>query len=408
MEQIKKINKLANQAGWLAGKKVFLRADFNVPVKDGQVTDGYRITSMLPTLEFLKKEKAVTIIASHIETKNVDKPTLKPVFEYLQTKHPEFNIVFCEDFLNKETLSLAVNSCAEGSFILLENIRNATESGFSEKDNSVSLAMYLKEFADVYVSDAFAVSHRAHASVDALPRLFDSSKKVAGFLLSKEIDALSRGIAPTKPVVAVLSGMKFSTKLPLIQKYLQSADLLFVAGALFNNIIKSMGYEVGVSIVDTEANDIDALVKTENFQKKIFIPNIVVVKDMTSGEVRTSAITEVKPTEFIEDIAAESIQGFIAEIKNIQAKTILWNGPVGNSDIPEFAKGTTLFATELNAYVQSHTDVHALVGGGDTVAVIEGVEGIHTNERIFISTGGGAMLEFLEKDGQLPGIMSLL
>lgn len=408
MEQIKKLSKLENLAGFLAGKKVFLRADFNVPIKDGQVLDDYRIVSLLPTLEFLKKEKAITIIASHIETKNVDNPSLKPVFEYIKAKYPEIDIEFCEDFLNKDTLTTAVTGCKEGGFLLLENIRNAKESGMSEKDNSVSLAMYLKDFVDTYVNDAFAVSHRAHASVEALPKLFPIGKKVAGFLLAKEIASLMVGINPARPVVAILSGMKFDTKLPLIQKYLQSADMLFIGGALFNNIIKSLGYEVGVSIIDKDASYIDTIVRTENFQKKVFIPNIVVVKDMTSGEVRNSAITEVKPSEFIEDIAEESILSFVAEIKNLQAKTILWNGPVGNYDLPEFAKGTTVFAQALQDYIASHVDAHALIGGGDTVAAIEKIPGIHENDRIFISTGGGAMLEFLEKEGELPGIMSLL
>lgn len=408
MEQIKKINKLENLSGFLAGKKVFLRADFNVPVRDGVVADSYRIESIVPTLEFLKKEKAIVIIASHIETKDVEKPTLKPVFDYIKEKYPEFDFAFCEDFLNSEVMASAVAERKEGTFLLLENIRNANESGFSEKDNSVSLAMYFKDFVEVYINDAFAVAHRAHMSVSALPKLFDASKKAAGFLLSKEIDGLLCGIDATRPCVAILSGVKFSTKLPLIQKYLNSADMLFIGGALFNNVVKSMGYEVGVSIVDSEANDLDALVRIENFQKKVYIPNVVVIKDMTTGAVRSDSLTTVKQTESIQDISGLAISNFINEVKSLQAKTIIWNGPIGNYDVPEFAVGTKELATALLEYIQSHVDARMLIGGGDTVAAIEEIPGIQTEERIFVSTGGGAMLEFLEKDGHLPGIMSLL
>ncbi|MEN9604609.1 MAG: phosphoglycerate kinase [Candidatus Parcubacteria bacterium] len=408
MEHLKKINKLADMAGWLAGKKVFLRADFNVPIKEGVVADAYRITALLPTLEFLQKEKAVTILASHIETKGVDSPTLKPVFEYIQGKLPQFHIAFCENFLDTEVLKKAVSEIPEGGFLLLENLRLAKEMGMSEQDNSVSLAMHLKEVTDIYVNDAFAVCHRAHASVDALPKLFDTSKKMAGFLLTKEIGALAAGLNPVRPFVVVLSGMKFSTKLPLIQKYLEHAEKIFIGGALFNNIIKSLGYEVGVSLIDGEAGYIDTLVKSSNFTSKVFIPKMVVVQDPATKEVRTCSINEVKHSDFIQDIAEASLRDFMTDIKDMQAKTILWNGPVGNYDIPEFAAGTTFFGTELFNYIHTHVDAHALIGGGDTVAAIEKITGIKDEERIFISTGGGAMLEFLEKDGQLPGIISLL
>ncbi len=408
MDQLKKINSLQSFVGKLKGKKVFLRADFNVPIEKGVITDAYRIDAVISTLDFLQHEGAVTIIASHIETADSPSPTLKPVFEYIKKEYPKFNIVFCEDFLNSEVLTATVQSCVEGSFVLLENIRNAKET-VSEKDNSVQLAEYLKEYCDFYIQEAFAVSHRSHASVDALPRLFAHECKAAGFLLSKEIEHLSLGLVPRKPLATILSGMKFSTKLPLIQKYLEMADMLFVGGALFNNIAKSMGYNVGQSLIDTEAADIDQLVKTDVFKQKVYIPKEVVVRNVDTGEIRKADLSEVQERESIQDISEDSMNHFVQKLEENGVQTIVWNGPIGNYEKPEFSKGTIEFAKLLYAYVRNNVSVQALIGGGDTVGALQNnIVDFDKQDRIFVSTGGGAMLEFLEKDGHLPGIDSLL
>lgn len=404
MDLLKKINNIEQFVGKLRGKKVFLRADFNVPIQKEVIGDEYRIKAVLPTLEFLKREGAVTIIASHIETADVEKPTLKPVFSYIKEKYGQFDMVFCEKFTEEEELSQALDDRGEGTFLLLENIRHAS----GEKENDINFAVYLKNFAEFYINEAFAVVHRPHCTVDALPRLFDKENKAAGFLLTREIHELSKALEPKHPFLVVLSGMKFSTKLPLIQKYLNHADRLFIAGALFNNVAKSLGHEVGISLVDNAADYIDDLVKTENFKQKVYIPEMVSVKDIESNEIRVSRLSEVKHSESIQDIAEISIKNFFLEIKNSGMKTILWNGPIGNYENTAFAKGTLAFATSLYDYVKNDVETCALIGGGDTVAAIQNIPNLNTTERIFVSTGGGAMLEFLEKEGQLPGIVSLM
>ncbi len=408
MELLKNIYKLETLTGRLMDKKIFLRADFNVPIKNGKITDTFRIDSTLATLKFLKEQGAITIIVSHIETKDVESPTLKPVYEYLVEKYPELTVHFCADFLNEKTVTDTLMMAESGEFILFENIRNAKAVGMSEKDNSVELAEYLKKFADIYINDAFAVSHRAHASTDALPKLFAHDCKVVGDQLYKEIAHLSLVIGAEKPFACILSGAKFSTKLPLIQKYLSSSDVMLIGGALFNNIAKSLGYEVGVSLIDTDVPYLDELVKEQEFTAKVFIPEKIVVKDTITGVVRICELAEVSKTETIQDIAPESVSAFMEKVAGIQTKTILWNGPVGNYEDADFTKGTIALANELFTYTEKEGNVHAILGGGDTVAAIQKVEGIAGQSRIFVSTGGGAMLEFLEKEGRLPGIVSLL
>ena len=410
MDQLKKINNIESLAGKLRGKKVFLRADFNVPIQNGHIDDVYRIQCSIPTLEFLKKEGAITVVASHIETADTETPTLEPVFAYFQEKYPEFVMSFCKDFLNTEVYHNAINSTVEGGFVLLENIRNADQELMNEKKDDVNLATYLAQGIDFYVQDAFAVSHRKHTSVSALPRLFDADRKVTGFLLHKEISALAEAVHPKTPAAVVLSGMKFSTKLPLIKKYLQTADSILVGGALFNNILKSLGYPVGVSLIDPEATYIDVLVQDPLFKAKVFIPDTVVVRDVISGQIRNCLIQDVKQNESIQDIAPIGVQSFFNKIKDMGVKTLIWNGPVGNYENEHFSAGTKKMTELAYEYAALQEGVSVFIGGGDTVAAIQPMYPDFDRKapNIFVSTGGGAMLEFLEKDGKLPGIESLL
>lgn len=379
----------------IKNKKVLLRADFNVPIKANKIKDNYRIVSTIPTLEMLRNEGAKTIILSHIETKDTDKPTLRPVFDYIKHNYADLNIEFVE---NVELLEDVFNNLADGGFILLENIRNFD----GEKNNSMELAENFKSLTMMYINDAFAVSHRDHMSVSALPSLYDKDHKMFGLQMQKEIDNLSKILSPEKPSAVILSGAKFSTKLPLIEKYLNTADKLLIGGALLNNILKSLGYTVGKSLIDTEA-DLTALVTSENFLKKVFIPQIVVVKNMDTNEVRNSNVKEVKENESILDV--DSIQNFVDILKNENYKTIVWNGPLGYYEDDQFKTGTLELAKGLVGYVSGSEDAHLFIGGGDTVGAIQTMH--IDNERIFVSTGGGAMLEFLEKDGKLPGVVNV-
>lgn len=413
MEYIKKLHSIPNiesLRGNIRGKKVFLRADFNVPIHNGKITDTYRIDATMQTFAFLKEEGAITIVVSHIETKDVESPTLVPVFLYLVEKYPQYTVYFCDSFLNRSDVETCLNAAKEGEFVLFENIRRADKVGMSEKLNDIKLAEYFKSFVEFYIQDAFAVSHRKHASVSALPQLFDANHKVAGLQLYKEITYLTPVLEPQKPFVVILSGAKFSTKLPLIEKYVQSADLVFVGGALFNNVLKSLGYEIGVSLIDEDAMYVNNLVQSNSFTEKVYIPKVVTVKNTITGSIRDVSITDVQKDEAIMDISSESIIDFTKHIMQLDAKTILWNGPVGNFEVEPFAQGTEILAEKILGYMGSSVlqDVKLVIGGGDTVSALSQIEGLFANPSVCVSTGGGAMLEFLEKDGDLPGIKSLL
>lgn len=411
MELKKSLNNIHNLEylrGKLDGQKVFLRADFNVPIQNGEITDAYRIDTTMKTFAFLKEEGAITIVASHIETKEIDSPTLAPVFAYIQKTYPEYSISFCTNFLDENNVKSRIENTRKGEFVLFENIRNAKAEGMSEKGDDENFALYLKQFADFYINDAFAVSHRAHTSVSRLPSLFDAEHKAAGLQLFIEIDSLGKALHPELPFAVILSGAKFGTKLPLIQKYLKTADLMLVGGALYNNVLKSLGKEVGVSLVDANAEYVDTLVTTSEFRSKVYVPEYVVVRDMETDVIQEVLIDEVKPTETIQDIAMRSVQEFAKKIEQMHTKTILWNGPVGNFEVEEFAQGTEELGRQLMHYIKVHEGTRLILGGGDTVSSIGNIEGITSNPSIFVSTGGGAMLEFLEKEGQIPGVLSLI
>lgn len=413
MEYIKKIaniQHIEHLQGNLRGKKVIVRVDFNVPISNGVITDTYRIDSAIKTFDFLQKEGAISILLSHIETKGVEPSTLIPVYTYILQTYPQYVFYFCKDFLQKKELQEGLDKLKHGEFLLCENIRIADKTGMSEKLNDDGLAEYLKEFADFYIQDAFAVSHRKHTSVVKLAQLFDTEHKAAGFQLYAEIHALLKVLEPEKPFAAILSGAKFSTKLPLIEKYLEHADIVLVGGALYNNVLKSLGYNVGRSLIDAEAVYVDELVQKKMFTDKVYIPEYVVVTDVETGKMRESHIRDIQDTESIMDIAKKSILDFISMIQKKDVKTILWNGPVGNFEVAPFDEGTKTLATELVSYVHmsSLQDIRMIVGGGDTVSAINTIDEMSKNTNVWISTGGGAMLEFLEKEGQLPGIVSLL
>jgi phosphoglycerate kinase len=225
-----------------------------------------------------------------------------------------------------------------------------------------------------------------------------------GIQMQKEIGNLSKISTPEKPFAVILSGAKFSTKLPLIDKYLSIADKLFIGGALFNNILKSLGHNVGKSLIDIDV-DLGNLIKSENFTNKVFIPQDIVVKDLNTNIVRTSKVNEVSENESILDIAESGILEFIEILNKDSYKTIVWNGPLGNYEDDAFKVGTLTLAKGLVDYVIVNEYTRLFIGGGDTVAAVNSLN--IDNERVFISTGGGAMLEFLEKDGKLPGVVSV-
>ena len=344
----------------LKGKKVIVRVDFNVPMHKGKVQDDFRIRKSLPTIEYLLKKGADILIITHLGRSGRD--SLDPIKKYFFkiSKFPKKRIEF------------------------YKNIRRFP----GEKKNDPKFAKRLAELGDIYVNEAFSVSHREHASLVALPKLLPA---YAGVQLLSEIKHLSHVVeSPKSPFLCILGGAKISTKLPLIKKYLKVADNIFIGGALFNDFLEAQGFEVGKSLVD---ETIDPPKNILNHPKLIF-PSDVVVKGQRG--LSSKNFNQVGKNESVVDIGKISVSILSSYIK--EAKTILWNGPMGKYE--ELGGGATKNILEAVAKSKAKT----FIGGGDTAEIINemGLEKKFT----FVSTGGGATLEFLA-NGTLPGIKAL-
>lgn len=356
----------------LNGVKVLLRLDLNVPIQNGKIMDDYRIRKSEETLNFLKEKGAKTIIIAHIEGKG--EKTLQPVADYLNKK---YSVRFVSNFKNafKESESLK-----EGEFLLLENIRENE----GEKKNDEKFAKELASLADVYINEAFSVSHRDHASVSAITKFLPS---YAGFQLEKEVEHLSKSFNPPRPFIFILGGAKFETKLPLIEKFMDLADYVFVGGALANNFFKEKGMEVGASVVSEENFDLKRYFDSSKLLLPIDIEN-------QNNEIKK--VGEVTKADKMLDVGPETL----ARLKEVieKCKFVLWNGPLGNYEAG-YKKPTLELAKIIAA-----SGVESAVGGGDTLAAIAelGIEDKFT----FVSTGGGAMLDYLANE-TLPGIKAL-
>ncbi len=362
----------------LKGKRVLLRLDLNVPLKGGRVVDGYRIKRALPTIKFLKSQGAKTIIISHIGSDG--EKSLRPVARYLNKK---MNMGFYPQ-LNGRDLPRVISGMKHGGVIMLENLRKDP----GELNNDINFAKRLAKLGDIYVNDAFSVSHRDHASVVQLPKLLPS---YAGFLFEDEVSNLSRALHPSHPFLFVLGGAKFSTKIPLIKKFLSIADKVFVGGALANNFFKEAGYEIGASLSDNGNFKLKPLLKNKN----LMVPSDVIVKTRTGILVKD--IGSIRERDSMKDAGPKTLRE-IGKVAS-RAKFILWNGPLGNYE-EGFDKGTIDL---LRIIAKSKAE--SVVGGGDSLALVSklGLEKKFT----FVSTGGGAMLDFLA-NGTLPGIKALL
>jgi phosphoglycerate kinase len=368
------ITKLKN----LKGKRVLLRVDFNVPVANGAVVDDFRIRKVIPTLQFLKKSGAKTIILSHIGREKTD--TLLPVSVKLGEKMKH---IFVEDFMS-EAGRTVLPALKNGEIALVQNLRKWD----GEKNSDKNFAKSLATFGDIYVNEAFAVSHRKDASVFELPKLLPS---YFGPLFVEEVENLSSAFKKHHPFLFILGGAKFETKMPLIKKFIGSADMVFVGGALANTFFKEKGCEIGASLCDEVGTTVKPLLKN----KKLILPVDVVVEGPSGKVVRSLDAVEV--TEKIMDGGPATIKMLEEQIK--KAKFVLWNGPLG------YYEGGFDGATTAVAVALAKSKVQAVVGGGDTVAAIERIK---TNKKnIFVSTGGGAMLDFLSK-GTLPAIEAIV
>ena len=382
----------------LKGKKVLVRCDFNVPMDENRnITDSTRIVAALPTIKYLLEQNCAIILCSHLgRPKGEFKPefSLKPVAKEL-SKLLDKEIIMAEDVIGEDAKTKATN-LQKGQIMLLENVRFHKE----ETDNDPEFAKQLASMAEIYVSDAFGAVHRAHASTAGVAAYLPA---VAGFLIEKELKFLGRAVSnPERPFVAILGGAKVSDKIGVIDSLLEKVDVLMIGGGMAYTFFKSMGYEVGKSICEIDKLDVakQAMEKAEKKGVKLMLPiDTRVGKEFKEDtESKTVKYTEI-PAEWEGfDIGEETIKMFSDELK--KAKTVVWNGPLGLFEFPQFAVGTNSIAKVL-----SEIDATTIIGGGDSAAAVKkaGLEDKMTH----ISTGGGASLEFLEGK-KLPGIECLL
>ncbi len=367
----------------LEGIPVLVRAALNVPVKDGKVTGSFRLRQALPTIAYLRKRHARVILIGHIGDQGTE--TLEPVYRAMQEFVP--GLMFCRYTTGPEARQ-AVRELSPGSVLMLENLRRSR----GEAENRESFAHDLADLADVFVQDSFDVCHRKHASVVGVPEILPS---YAGFLVEKEVLELTKALTPKGPSLAIIGGAKFATKQPLLAKLLASYDRVSVGGALANDFAEAKGLPVGRSLVSGADQDaLNALMDTG----KLLLPidYVVAPAGKSASEGRVCGVNEVGPDEAILDAGPETVMMLAEEAK--RAKTVLWNGPLGNYE-NGFVSGT-----EGLARAMARSSARTIVGGGDTVAAIGKLK--LDEDFSFISTGGGAMLDFMAQ-GTLPGLDAL-
>jgi len=365
------------KARQLKGKRVLLRLDLNVPIIKGRIIDRYRIERALPTIHFLKNAGAKISIISHLGRTG---DSLKPVAQELNKL---FDVGFIPAPLTK--VPALLRDMQEGEAVLLENLRR--DSG--EEKGSRTFAKQLAILGDIYVNDAFAVSHRTHASICQVPKLLPH---YAGPLIVEEVRELSRAFKPKRPFVLVLGGAKFETKVPVLKRFIHLADKVYVVGAIAHVFYRGLGYELGKSLIDTKVSAKPYLAALKS--GKIVVPMDVLVSNGSSVELKKAS--ELLKGDSIVDSGPLGLEEIRKGLKG--AHMVLWNGPSGNYE-EGYGEGTCAIARMI-----AKTKAHSIVGGGDTLAAIQKIG--NGNKFSFVSTGGGAMLDFLA-DGTLPGLTAL-
>ncbi|WP_311486188.1 phosphoglycerate kinase [uncultured Anaerococcus sp.] len=383
------------------GKKVLVRVDFNVPLskeEKGKIADDARIKAAIPTINYLSENGAKVILMSHLgRPKGEANPefSLKPVADYLANEYKDKFTFIPSDLVVDEKVKEEVNKLEDGQIALLENTRYRKE----ETKNGEDFAKELASLADLYVNDAFGTSHRAHASNVGVASILPSA---VGFLIEKEIEVMGKALeAPDHPFVSILGGAKVSDKIGVIENLITKVDTILIGGGMAYTFLKAMGKEIGKSLLEEDKMDLslELIEKAKANGVEILLPVDVVIADKIEAGVATEIvdIDNIPVDKEALDIGPKTAKLFADKIK--EAKTVVWNGPMGVFEIKEFSNGTNEVAKAL-----AESDAVTIVGGGDSALAIE-MAGLK-DKITHVSTGGGASLEFLEGK-ELPGITAI-
>ncbi|MDD3154725.1 MAG: phosphoglycerate kinase [Victivallaceae bacterium] len=401
------INKKTVEELDLSGKHVVCRVDFNVPLKDGKVADDTRITAALPTIRYILAHGASLVLLSHLgRPKGEVKPefSLKPVAEYL-AKLLKTDVKFADDCIGEKAVAMA-KALKAGEVMVCENTRFHKEEDMKTKtpeDKAVmrKFAEELAKLGDTYVNDAFGTAHRAHASTAIIADVLGKANSAAGFLMDKELQYLGKAVAnPKRPFLAIIGGAKVSGKLEVLNSLMEKVDTLLIGGGMAYTFLKAQGHKIGNSLCEDELLDTakEVLAKAAAKGVKFMLPVDNKIADKFDNEAQTKIVGNDIPDGYMAlDIGPETVKAYAAEIA--KAKTVVWNGPMGCFEMPNFAFGTMEVCKAV-----AEADCVSIIGGGDSVAAVN-QSGL-ASKMSHISTGGGASLEFLEGK-ELPGVMAL-